>query len=197
MIIMQEIDLSIMLLSYQLLVARLMIAGSPEDQPSDRLHGALAVAFRSTKSARHSRRSACACSRSLVSVVVGVIASGSILRWMIAGLPDVSAALNAVGEVGGLLHRHAKAAERARIGGKVRDSSSPSPKRGRDNRAPDACGWCRKCELSQTITMIGGIELHRRREFLTVHQEIAVAGERDHGALRDRAASSPIAAGTP
>ncbi len=33
-----------------------------------------------------------------VSVVAGVIASGSIFRWMMAGLPDASAAWNAAGK---------------------------------------------------------------------------------------------------
>ena len=42
------------------------------------------------------------------SVVDGVIASGSTLTWMIAGLPDCLRGLERSREVGGLLHRAPK-----------------------------------------------------------------------------------------
>ena len=53
-------------------------------------------------------------------VMVGVIASGSTLRWTIAGLPDALACSKAFGKSAGLLDRDAESAECPRIGGEVR-----------------------------------------------------------------------------
>ena len=118
--------------------------------------------------------------------LVGVIASGSSLISMIAGLPLAARPLEGRREVGGRLHCLAMAAIGAGQGGEIGVFQV-----GRDNAAR---------EFALLMHADGAVDavvddddddrqvvLHRGREFLAVHLEASVAGEGDDLALRETA----------
>ena len=112
----------------------------------------------------------------------GVIASGSIFRWMIDGLPDACAAAKAAGKSAVFSTSAPIAAERLRIGDEIR-----IVQRGGD----DAAGiFALLVHADGAVQAVVGehhdhrqFVLHGGGEILPGHQEIAVAGDAHHGAL--------------
>ena len=113
------------------------------------------------------------------------MASGSMRSSRIAGLPAASARSNAGAKSRGALDGLAVPAEGARIGGEIRI---------RQFGARDAARiFALLVHADRAVHAVVDDQhddrravLHRGRELLPVHEELAVARERDHRALRLR-----------